>query len=607
MFTVIATATDYIVVSSSTQANFTISSENNLFTITNQTTNFSVVSTQTAVTVATLAGGFEFNSNYLGEWTTGTYVTNNLVTSNQSLYVLNYPYAQQYNSTTVPEQDSTWRRVVWHEAPFNVLTATRATFVGTATFGGPATFNNTATFAGRTNFVGTLTSDWIVTENFVLNGLTYPHNRGAYGQVLFTNGTDIANWVNLGDLQNWSLSEDLYTNGFNIVSGSTSTNLKIGMGTSGNLSKHIAFNPTNIELRGETKMYGDVYIEPAGFQLGNLVVANDIECHNVIASGNLYGTTVDVTNVEAGNITSSGQVTADTVVARIGLNGQTLAVGNYIQFSDGSRLYTATTATSTSSGLVPIATSSQLGIVKIGARLSITGDGTLSADDQSNPYTLPTASTSTLGGVKIGSGIVIDGSGVISVNTLTISSATVGVVSLTQDAYTNGYKITSGSIIAEYFLQFGTTSTYLGGGGAGIGSLYINPQRLDLSHPTAVNLTSNGIHLQSSGDLELETSGTTDLYIHSSNASADLSLASNRDVKISSARNVLLSSSTATIVGTGGASSILRVQNIYNYAGTYAPTFPAGIQFGDNSVQFTAFTTSSLYQQYFDFQNPYDP
>ena len=81
MFTVIATATDYIVVSSSTQANFTINSENNLFTITNQTTNFSISSTQTAVTVATLAGGFEFDSNFLGDWTTGTYVVNNLVNS----------------------------------------------------------------------------------------------------------------------------------------------------------------------------------------------------------------------------------------------------------------------------------------------------------------------------------------------------------------------------------------------------------------------------------------------------------------------------------------------------------------------------------------------
>jgi len=594
MFTVIATATDYIVVSSSTQANFTISSENNLFTITNQTTNFSVVSTQTAVTVATLAGGFEFNSNYLGEWTTGTYVTNNLVTSNQSLYVLNYPYAQQYNSTTVPEQDSTWRRVVWHEAPFNVLTATRATFVGTATFGGPATFNNTATFAGRTNFVGTVTSDWIVTENFVLNGLTYPHNRGAYGQVLFTNGTDIANWVNLGDLQSWSLNEDLYTNGFNIVSGSTSTNLKIGMGTSANFSKHIAFNPINIELRGSTRAYGDVYIDPAGLQLGNLTVANNIEGQNVTANGTLYGTTVDVTNVNAVAVAASGSVTGDTI-----------GVGDYIQFSDGSRLYTATTATSTTSGgLVPIATSSQLGIVKIGARLSITGDGTLSADVQSPSYTLPTASASTLGGVKIGSGIAIDGSGVISVNTLTISTATVGVVSLTQDAYTNGYKITNSAANADYSLQVATTSTRLGASGRYV---YIDSNKLDVNHPTAVNLTSNGILLQSSGDLELETSGTTDLYIHSNNASADLSLASNRDVKISSARNILLSSSTATIVGTGSASSILRVQNIYNYAGTYAPVFPAGIQFGDNSVQFTAFTTSSLYQQYFDFQNPYDP
>jgi hypothetical protein len=66
-------------------------------------------------------------------------------------------------------------------------------------------------------------------------------------------------------------------------------------------------------------------------------------------------------------------------------------------------------------------------------------------------------------------------------------------------------------------------------------------------------------------------------------------------------------SASQTKVGQSGSSSTLLVQNIYNYAGTFAPTFPAGIQFGDNSVQVTAFQTSTLYQQFFDFQNPFDP
>jgi hypothetical protein len=35
--------------------------------------------------------------------------------------------------------------------------------------------------------------------------------------------------------------------------------------------------------------------------------------------------------------------------------------------------------------------------------------------------------------------------------------------------------------------------------------------------------------------------------------------------------------------------SKLYVEKIYNYEGTYAPNFPAGIQFGDQTVQRTAF------------------
>ena len=50
---------------------------------------------------------------------------------------------------------------------------------------------------------------------------------------------------------------------------------------------------------------------------------------------------------------------------------------------------------------IPIASTSTLGGVKIGSRLSIDANGVLSADEQSSSYTLPVASTSTLGGVKV--------------------------------------------------------------------------------------------------------------------------------------------------------------------------------------------------------------
>ena len=58
------------------------------------------------------------------------------------------------------------------------------------------------------------------------------------------------------------------------------------------------------------------------------------------------------------------------------------------------------------------ATSTTLGGIKVGSGLSVTDDGTLSADAQE--YTLPIATTTTLGGVKVGSGLTVDSDGRLS-------------------------------------------------------------------------------------------------------------------------------------------------------------------------------------------------
>ena len=58
---------------------------------------------------------------------------------------------------------------------------------------------------------------------------------------------------------------------------------------------------------------------------------------------------------------------------------------------------------------LPPATANELGGVKVGNGLNVAADGTLS-----NGYELPTAAAGTLGGVKVGSGLSIDGSGVLS-------------------------------------------------------------------------------------------------------------------------------------------------------------------------------------------------
>lgn len=62
--------------------------------------------------------------------------------------------------------------------------------------------------------------------------------------------------------------------------------------------------------------------------------------------------------------------------------------------------------------ILPTASGSVLGGIKVGANLSIDVNGVLSAN--AGNYTLPTATPTTLGGIKIGSGLTIDGNGVVS-------------------------------------------------------------------------------------------------------------------------------------------------------------------------------------------------
>jgi hypothetical protein len=86
-----------------------------------------------------------------------------------------------------------------------------------------------------------------------------------------------------------------------------------------------------------------------------------------------------------------------SVVSRINA-GQGLTVSN----STGVVLITGT-----------IASNNDLGMIKIGENLTISQDGTLSA--QQTTYTLPTASSTVLGGVKVGTGLSIS-QGVLSAN-----------------------------------------------------------------------------------------------------------------------------------------------------------------------------------------------
>jgi hypothetical protein len=77
----------------------------------------------------------------------------------------------------------------------------------------------------------------------------------------------------------------------------------------------------------------------------------------------------------------------------------------------GSGLSVDGNGTVTLNYTMPAASTVSLGGVRVGANLGVTSDGTLSANP---PYALPVASAATLGGVRVGSGLSVDGAGTLS-------------------------------------------------------------------------------------------------------------------------------------------------------------------------------------------------
>lgn len=93
-----------------------------------------------------------------------------------------------------------------------------------------------------------------------------------------------------------------------------------------------------------------------------------------------------------------------------------------------------TLSVSGSSYVLPVATATVLGGVKQGTNVTIAGDGTISV---AAPYTLPNASASVLGGVKVGAGLAVAGDGTLSVTAVggvsSVSGQTGAVVIKAQD------------------------------------------------------------------------------------------------------------------------------------------------------------------------------
>lgn len=409
--------------------------------------------------------------------------------------------------------------------------------VFTVTTVSPEITFNTDGMAFATGYVSTLTvgtfsatlatvADLTVTNTLKFGPLYYPNVSGEYGQVLFTDGDQYANWVNLGDLTIWSLSEDLKTNGFDITT----------------------YGPTNLKIQAASpagQSYAYVDINYQGTTQGGIRYDSGAGNH-IFQNGNAsFGLDISV----SGDITANSNVYVGSLISGSDSNQPLGIASGGLRFSDGSVMTTAGTG---SFNVSQIASASSLGVVRVGSGLSITVDGILSS---TYSYTLPTASTSVKGGVKIGNGLEMAGE-FLNVTT----STEYGNVSLTQVMRTNGYAIKE------------TTSSQ---------------NFLELSGSARLGYSSN--YFQASANQLLLQ-----------NSSGSLSLVSSQPISLAS---------SATIVGTDATTSRIQVQKIYNYLGTYAPEFPAGLQYGDGSVQVTAWQTTTLIQSSItvDFDNPFDP
>lgn len=142
-----------------------------------------------------------------------------------------------------------------------------------------------------------------------------------------------------------------------------------------------------------------------------------------------------------------------------------IKVGNNLEIDD----YGVLSATGdTDPYTLPQASSTVLGGVKIGKNVSIDGEGAISVPDSPEPYTLPQASDTVLGGVKVGVGLTMNPDGVLDAEEYTLPIATkesLGGVKVGDGLQVNSDGVlsaTGGGGGSEYVLPIATAET-LGG------------------------------------------------------------------------------------------------------------------------------------------------
>ena len=496
---------------------------------------------------------FDFAIKHRGEWDAdASYTRNDVVRYQNSIYICGVLDTVILQSSYPPPDDpntANWELFYWNQWTKQYLTITNFLNVGgTVEIDGTLTVNDNATIYGDlatggditthflsatellvngnskllglttlTNVVVTSTAtfyDVNINNQLTIGGLKYPKNKGTYGQVLFTGGdeTSMAAWVNLGELVFWSLSDDLLTNGFNIVSGHNPAvnpnhpQMTIGTGATNTLTSRITFYETTatqppgyfpdapLRWAGDIELWGHhVYTTADYISLddGIKFISNQVAYSptsrggynspswpNIVwPSGSFESTNlielngfVRITNTASFRNSISGRTWTDPV--GVGPGG--------FRFNDGT-IQTSAVATFTST---QIATSSTLGVIRVGEYLSITTNtGILSVNTASLTalvYTLPIATTSTLGGV------IITNTSTIVINTqtgvLTIPIATTSTLGVVRVGTTLSINTTTGA------LNVGAASSSTRGGiRVGYGLEIVDGDTLNLNTSTAFN------------------------------------------------------------------------------------------------------------------------
>jgi hypothetical protein len=511
-----------------------------------------------------------------------------------------------------------------------------STFVGTATFlsdvnmgglGSLTTYNlkvNNWLTSTEITVSDTLDANRVKTNIFTFNGLEYPSNPGLYGQVLTTNGwsyipgvtTGTAQWRNLGDLVYWSLSNDLYTNGFNIITNDVNQPLMVGVATSGSSpdKTYVKFDQQSGQdssIAPSAKIYGEGAVivghskqkmlmqnfgsrnyitiqnatdDPTTLQFNDSGLNN---VNNTITSPNspLYVNAKNTLTVSLNN--GSAAISMTTA-------GMTLTSVSRVVFTDGSIQTTAFTGTSGTYSL-PIASASTLGGIKVGTNLSIDGSGVLSANTGSS-YTLPTATTSVLGGVKIdGTTITINGSGVISsvnTNTYTLNTATASVLGGIKVG--NYLSIDAGGVLSVNTASLGviaytlTTATSSALGGVRIGS------GVNISANGTISVSGYSLPIASAGTLGgikigsgLDIDGSGVVSVNGSSTAGYVSLTATMYTNaLPMAWNSAHTGTNLTIGQPGAGQPRIYLTDDYNGAGVGTST--RYINFDDNSINLSA-------------------